>query len=224
MQAQDATTIYVLKLWPWFEENKKAIMIGAAIIIVVVFFFWFSSVQHTQKETAAGEAMSQLLVSQTGQSADAYLKIASDYSGTVAGQRAVLQAASMLFAQGNYADAQTQFQKFIDENHDSQFYVQALFGNAACLAAENKPDDAITAYQRVINSSSIGPEVNSSKFAIGEIEESQGRLNDAVTFYEDVAGGDPGGALGAEARQRLLELHSQMQGSGATRSSPLQVK
>jgi predicted negative regulator of RcsB-dependent stress response len=224
MQAQDATTVYLLKMWPWFEENKKAVAIGAAIIIVVVFFFWFSSVQHSQKETAAGDAMSQLLVSQSGQSADAYLKIASDYSGTVAAQRAVLQAAALLFAQGNYADAQTQFQKFIDGNPDSQFYIQALFGNAACLAAENKPDDAIAAYQRVINSSSVGPEVNASKFAVGGIEESQGRLNDAITYYEDVAAADPSGALGSEARQRLMELNAQIQGSGASRSSPLQVK
>jgi len=224
MQAQDATTVYILKLWPWFEENKKAVTIGAAIIIVVVFFFWFSSVQHSQRETAAGTAMSQLVVSPTGQSADAYLKIASEYSGTVAAQRAALQAAALLFAQGNYADAQTQFQKFIDGNPDSQFYIQALFGNAACLAAENKPDEAITAYQRVVNSSSVGPEVNSSKFAIGGIEESEGRLSDAVTYYQDVVEADPSGALGAEARQRLIELSAQMQGSGTSHSSPLRVK
>ncbi|HEY3761686.1 MAG TPA: tetratricopeptide repeat protein [Verrucomicrobiae bacterium] len=224
MQAQDATTIYLLKLWPWIEENKKAIGIGAAIICVVVFFFWFSSVQHTQKETSAGNAMSQLLVSRTGESSDAYLKIASDYSGTVAAQRATIQAAVLLFGQGKYTDAQAQFQKFIDGNPDSQFYIQALYGNAACLAAENKPQDAIAAYQHVINSSSAGPEVNSSKFAVGGIEESQGRLNDAVTYYEDVASADPSGMLGAEARQRLMELHSQTQGTGASPSSPLQLK
>lgn len=215
MQAQDATTVYLLKLWPWFEENKKAVIAGAAIVIVIVAFFWFSSVQHAQKEIAAGQAITSLVVSQGGESADAYLKIASDFSGTIAAQRATLQAATMLFDQGNYADAQAQFLQFLDANPGSVFYTQALLGNAACLAAQGKTDLAFTAYQRVISSATAAPEVNAAKFALAGIEESQGHYNDALSYYEDVASADLTGALGDEARQRVMELRT---GQGAAPS------
>jgi predicted negative regulator of RcsB-dependent stress response len=216
MQAQDATTVYLLKLWPWFEENKKAIIAGSVIVIIVAFFFWFSTVQSEQKQIEAGQAVSQLLVSRTGESSDGYLKIASDYPGTIAGQRAMLAAATLLFDQGNYADAQTQFQHYIDAHPDGQFFTQALLGNAASLAAQGQLDQAVTAYQRVLNSANRSPELAAAKFAIAGIEESQGHLGDAVTYYEDVAGSDTVGPLGAEARQRLMDLRAE----GKLPSSP----
>ncbi len=209
MHAQDATTLYLLKLWSWLEENKKVVIAGAVVVVIISFFFWFSSVQHTQKEIGAGQAIANLMVSPAGESPAAYQKIASDYSGTLGAQRAALQAAVMLFDQGNYADAQTQFQQFLDANPDSQFYNQALLGNAACLAAQGKSDLAITAYQRVISTAPAGaPEMNAAQFAIAGIEESQGRLNDALNYYEDVAAADVTGTLGAEARQRVAALRN----------------
>jgi hypothetical protein len=42
-------------------------------------------------------------------------------------------------------------------------------------------------------------------------------LNDALVYYENVASDDPMGSLGSEARQRLMELHTEMP---AASSSP----
>ncbi|HEY1662502.1 MAG TPA: tetratricopeptide repeat protein [Verrucomicrobiae bacterium] len=209
MQAQDATTLYLLKLWSWFEENKKAVIAGAAIVIVISFFFWFSSVQRDQKETSAGQAFANLMVSPAGESPAAYEKIASDYSGSLGAQRAALQAAVMLFDQGNYPDAQTQFQQFLDANPDSQFFTQAVLGSAACQAALGKFDQAIADYKRVLSTAPSGaPEINAANFAIAGIAESQGRFNDALTYYENVAAADVTGTLGAEARQRIAVLRT----------------
>ena len=223
MQAQETTTLYLLKIWPWFEENKKPIIAGTAVVVIVGFFLWFSSEQRAQKEIEAGQAMGQLMVSQAGQSADAYLKVASNYSGTVAAQRAKLHAATLLFVQGNFADAQTQFQQFLDSNPNGEFYSQALFGVAASLAAQDKLDDAITAYKRVISTPSVGPELNAAKFALAGIEESKGQFSDALTYYEDIANSDVTGIFGAESRQRIMELRAQPQGTGATAALPLQL-
>jgi predicted negative regulator of RcsB-dependent stress response len=223
MQAQETTTVFLLKMWPWFEENKKPLIAGTAVVAIVGFFLWFSSEQRTQKEIEAGQAMGRLMVSQAGQSADAYLKVASDYSGTVAAQRAKLHAATFLFVHGNYADAQTQFQQFLDSNPSGQFNSQAWFGVAACLAAQDKLDDAITAYKRVIDTASTGPNGNAAKFALAGIEESKGQYNDALTYYEDVANTDVAGTLGAESRQRIIELRGQQPASGTTSASPLHI-
>lgn len=218
MQVQDATTVYFLKLWPWIEENKKGLIAGTVIVIVVGFFFWFSSVQRVQKAIAAGDAMTAVLVSAEYASPDAYLTVAAEHSGTLAAQRALLQGATLLYDQGKYTEAQTQFQNFLDANPGSEFDADALLGSAACLDAEGKGDLAVSAYQRVINSSSQPQQVNAANFGIATIDDAEGKLNDALVYYENVASEDPMGSLGSEARQRLMDLRSQM--PAASTASP----
>ncbi len=216
MQAQDATTIYFLKLWPWIEENKKSLIAGAVVIIVVGFLFWFSSVERAQKAVAAGDAMTAVMVSAEYASPDAYLTVAAEHPGTLAAQRALLQGATLLYDQGKYTDAQTQFQNFLDANPGSEFDADALLGSGACLDAEGKDDLAVSTYQRVINSSSQPEQVNAANFGIATIDDKQGKLNDALVYYENVASEDPMGSLGSQAGQRLMDLRSQMPAASAS--------
>jgi TolA-binding protein len=210
MQAQDTTTLFFLKLWPWVEANKNRLIAGAAIAVLAIFIFWFVACQREAKAIAAGEALTQTALAASGPSADAYLKVAGQYSGTVAGQRALLQAASAFFAAGKFTDAQAQFQKYLDAHPDGEFAGQAQLGVAASLDAQGKADLAVGAYQRVINSASDAPAVTVAKFGLARIEESQGRLNDALVLYQDVARAEPSSSLGSEAAMRLMELRSKL--------------
>ena len=72
------------------------------------------------------------------QLADAYLKIAGEYPGTLGGRRAWLQGAAALFAAGRFADAQAQFQKFLDAHPDGDFSASAALGVAASLEGTGK--------------------------------------------------------------------------------------
>ena len=74
---------YFYKLWPWVEANKNR-LIGVGVIVVIAgffiaFYFW----QQNQKELAAGQALTEVLVS-TSPNADAsqlagsYSKVAAD--------------------------------------------------------------------------------------------------------------------------------------------------
>jgi predicted negative regulator of RcsB-dependent stress response len=110
MQAQDTTTLFLLKLWPWVETNKNRLIAGTAIAVLAIFTIWFVACQREAKAVAAGEALTQAAIATAGPSADAYLKVAGHYPGTVAGQRAQLQAAAAFFAAGKFTDAQAQFQ------------------------------------------------------------------------------------------------------------------
>jgi len=206
MQPQDATAVYLFKLWPWIEANKKRIAIGIGITIAAILFFYYISSQREQKEINAGKALTDAVMATSGgQLADPYLKISADYPATLAGQRALLQAAAVLFSAGKYADAQTQFQKFLDAYPDSVFYGQAQLGVAASLDAQGKLDLAAGAYQKAVNSSDAMI-VSAAKLAMARIYESQGKLKEAFTLYEDVARADPNGTLGSEAEQRAMEL------------------
>ena len=208
MQAQDATTVYLLKLWPWVEANKNRLIGGAVIVVVAVFLIWFIAWQREEKETAAGQALTQLAVTPDGQTADDYLKIATEYPDTMAGQRALLQAAAALFVEGKYTDARTQFQKYLDAHPDNEFSGQASLGVAASFDAQGKTGLAADAYQRIVNSASDPAVINAAKFALARIDDAQGHYNEALMYYEDVARSNPNGSLGAEAGLRLMELQS----------------
>jgi TolA-binding protein len=208
MQSQETTaTDFFFKLWPWFEANAKRLAYGAALAIIAIFVFSFYSYRENQNEIAAGQALTQAGISNSGGGfAAACLKVAADYSGTPAGQRALLQGATALFTSGNYTDAQTQFQKFLDAYPDNFLAPQAALGVAASLDAQGKTDMAISAYQRAAGQTADVNVVASAKFALARIDESQGKLAEASKLYEDVARSYPNSSISSEAELRAMEL------------------
>jgi len=226
MQAQEETTAtdVLFRFWPWIEANARRLAFGAAFVIIAVFVYSFYSYRQSQRETAAGEALTQADISANGtQLADACLKIAADYAGTIAGERALLRAATVLFTAGKYADAQVQFQKFIDANPDNFFTPQATLGLAASLDALGKTDQAASAYQRA-SSQNTDPSVAAyAKFSLARIYVTQGKLADAQRLYGDVARNLEGTSLGSEAGLRALDLNAKLPkppASPATTAAP----
>ena len=216
MELQDAPATYLFKLWPKIEANWIRIAWGAGIIVVAAGLISFYSWQRDQKEIAAGKALTQMMSTiprnaTASQQADLYFKITADYQGTSAGQRALLQGAAMLFAAGRYADAQAQFQKFLDAYPGSFFAAQAALGVAASLDAQSKTDLAAGGYQRIINTYSDAVAVDSARFALAQINERQGKLTEAINLYGAIVHYNPNGSLGSEAGLRLMELKMKVQ-------------
>jgi predicted negative regulator of RcsB-dependent stress response len=208
MEAQETTTLYFLKLWQWIEAHKTRLIAGAAVLVVVIFFISFHSYRSGQREIAAGRALTQLSVTPGGAAAAACLKIADEFPGTVAGQRALLQGAALLFEAGKYTEAAADFNKFLDANPRSVLASQAALGLATSLDVQGKP--ASTEFQAVINMSSDPAIVSAAKFALGRIKEAQGKLDEARTLFEDVARANPGSSLGYEAGLHILQLRDKM--------------
>ena len=215
MQAQDVATDYFFKSWAWIEANAKQVVMGAGILAVAIgvasYYFW----QQNQNEIAAGQALTQMLVSpppnsDAGQIADAYLKIAADYSGTQTGGRALMLGATTLFESGKYPEAQAQFQKYLDQHAADTFSAQAALGLAACLDAQGKTDAAANAYRRVISGFSDPNAVDASKFALAKINEQQGKFADAESLYETVARNNPNSPLGSEAALHAVQLRAKL--------------
>jgi TolA-binding protein len=208
MESQETTAADVLfKLLPWFEANLKRLAYGAAFVLIAVFVFSFYSYRQNQTEIAAGQALTQALVSpSSGGLADACLIIAAKYSGTQAGQRALLEAATTLFTTGKYADAQTQFQKFLDTYPDNFFTPQAMLGLATSLDAQGKGELAFSAYQKAAGQAADPNVAATAKLALARIDEAQGKIADAAKIYADVARAYPNTSTGMEAGRRAMEL------------------
>ncbi len=211
MSSQDATTDYVFKLWAWFEANLKVIIIATGVFAAVLFLYSLYSYKQSQKSIAAGEALTQAVMSSNGgQLAEACLKIASDYPGTPASQRALLEGGSALFTAGKYAEAQPQFQKFLETYPDNYFTPQAQLGVAASLDAQGKSDQAAIAYQRAAGQTADASVALSAKFALAQIAETQGKPADAVRLYEEITRAYPNTSMGSEAGMRAVELKTKL--------------
>jgi predicted negative regulator of RcsB-dependent stress response len=213
MQAQDTAMAYFFKLWSWVEANAKHVFIGAGILAVAIvlasYYFW----RQNQTEIIAGQALTQLLIStnsDAGQLANAYLKIAADYSDTQTGGRALMLGATTLFESGKYPEAQAQFKKYLDQHSADTFSAQAALGVAACLDAQGQMDPAASAYRRVISGFSDPNAVDAARYALAKINEQQGKLADAENLYGTVARNNPNTPLGSEAAFRAVQLRAKL--------------
>jgi len=225
MQSQDAATLYFFKTWSWVEANVKRIAIGAAIaaiaVILICYYFW----QQNQNDITVGEALTQLIVSapsdsDSSQMAAAYLKLAADYPGSKAGQRALMLGAATLFANGQYAQSQAQFQKYLDAQPGGAFSAQAALGVAASLDAQGKTDAAGDAYQRVVNAFPDANAADAARFALAKIDEQRGKLNEAEQFYQEVVHDNPNNLLGSEAAFNAMQLRAKLPVTAPPNSPP----
>ena len=228
MELQDAPVAYFFKLGSWYEANKIRVAWGGGIILVAAGLISFYSWERDQNEMAAGRALTQLMLNTAAlhntpisQQADQYLKIAADYHSTAAGQRALLQGAGTLFTAGRYADAQAQFQKFLDAYPGSPLGAQADLGLATSLDAQGKTDLAVGVYQRIIRTYSDAMVANSARYSLAQIDERQGKLTEATGLYDDISRAVPGSLLASEAGLHSMELKLKLPAvSPATPPSP----
>jgi TolA-binding protein len=229
MELQDAPATYLFKLWPWIETNKVRIASGAGILLVATGLISFYSWQREQKEITAGTALTQLMLSDqhnntSAQQAALFLKLARENQSTAAGQRAFLQSATMLFETGQYADAQSQFQQYLNQYPDNFFAGQAALGVAASLDAQGKTDLAAAAYQRVINNYPDPLVAGYAKYSLAQIDEHQGKSTEALSLYEDIIRSNPNSSLGSGAGLRAMELKMKQPAASSAATNPAPFK
>ena len=207
---QDITeSAYFIKLWTWFDRNKKPVAWSAAGVAVAGAVLGIFISSEREKEVRAGQALSSALVARSFsrvESPEATLKVAATYAGTRAGAQALLLGAGELFAAGKPAEAQAQFERFLREYPAHPLAAQANLGVAASLAAEGKLDDAAKAYKSVMDRFPNANTAPQARFALAGVYETQGKVEPALRLFEEIAGADLNGMLGSEAGMRAHEL------------------
>lgn len=200
------------RLFAWFDANQKPALGVAAAALLVGLVAWFIVWEHQQRADKAADALSSVTVAQILSGAarpdetEAYLKVAGQYPGSSAGARASLLAAGSLFTQGQYAQAQAQFERFARDYPDSPFMGEALFGIASCLDAEGKTDLAMTSYKELISRHPNESFIYQAKFALASLYEAQNKLESARDLFSEVQREDRFGSVGDEAARRLNDL------------------
>jgi tetratricopeptide (TPR) repeat protein len=207
----DIATAAEFHLMGWLEKNKRQVawVLGsiAVLALVISFYTW----KKGQREVEAGEAFSNIRLSP--EAAPSYLKLATEYPGTAAGERAVLLAAGGSFIAGNYTEALSRFEQLLREYPDSTFRTQALLGTAACLDAQGKIAEATTRYQDLIERWPNDPTTVQAKSALARLYERQNQPERALRLYEELArtaSFSTHGLLASVLMQDLLARHPEL--------------
>ena len=228
MEQNIAESHLLMNAWVWLEKNRKPVIFGVAAVTVAGLLAGTMAWSKKQKEIAAGEALSKVLLAQIvsgsrAEAADGLLKVATSYGGTSGGAQALLLGGGALFAGGKPADAQTQFEKFTREYVGHALTPQAKLGLAACFAAQGKTEDAARAYKDLAERYSNANTASQARFALGGIYESQGKLEDALSLYEQVLRAEANSSLGSEAGMRAEELRQKLPPIPLPVATPLSV-
>lgn len=191
----------------WLEVNKKKIVTITAVVAVLALAISFTIYNKNQREIAADAAllklglpMTQSETATTGTAKD-FEKVAIDFAGTAAGERALLESAGLLFSENQYADALTQFKKFQAEYATSRLIGISVIGVAACLEAQNKTDEAATAYKDVLTRFPADSIAGQARMALGRIYEAKKQPDVALKYYDEVLKGSTRSGWANEANE-----------------------
>ena len=201
------------KLWAWGDKNRKLLLYALIGLVVLgtIAAFWLANAHEKQKE--ANAALAALTAGNPampggGATADALLKVNTDYPDSAAGQRALLLAAGDLFVAGKYDVAMAQFNKFLKDYNSSPLAGQAALGVASCYDAMGKTNDAISGYQGVLARYANQNVEAQARLRLGTLLEGQGNYRDARDVFENLYRKFQGTMLASEGAARLQALNA----------------
>jgi predicted negative regulator of RcsB-dependent stress response len=232
MSSEATQTIGVYDVLAWLETNKKTLAAGFVAVVVICFGIAIYRYTTEQKELAASDALLHLKTSLSGSEttpapdASAYLKVADQYQGTSAGQRALLLAGAALFAESKYSEAQVQFARYLRDHGQSAFAATAAYGKATCLEAQHKDDEALAAYQNLSVTYPNSSVLDDAKLAVARLYESKNQPEQALRMYEELGKSSSMGSVSSEAGLRkadLLAKHPELAKTNAVPASPTKL-
>lgn len=216
MQPEVSESESLLKLGAWALANQKRLitaLCGAAVLAFIGYAYWS---YEEAKEVSASEALSNIQPTRNkenpvpGEMAQAYLKVAQEHVGTTAAKHATLRAATALFNDGKYAEAQAQFEKFLSLDPGSSFAPQAAFGIAASLDAAGKLNEAQAKYDEVTKRYASDGVAEDAKLALANLYVAQNKPEMAYKMFDEITQATTrGGASAQEAAARREELAQQ---------------
>ncbi len=212
----------VYDLLAWLENNKKTVITVALLLVAVGFALATMRYLRDQKELRASSdllALKSSLNTPTNTApvqASAFAKIAQEHSGTAAAERARILAATALFTEGKFAEAETAFKNFLSEFGNSEWRAAAAYGVATSQEAQNKPE-AQASYQQVTTSYARSAVVDDAKLALARIHEQKNQPAEALRIYNEMTATKPGAQPGeqpnptaSERKEALLRKHPEL--------------
>jgi predicted negative regulator of RcsB-dependent stress response len=211
----------------WFETNRKRVItitaIVAAVGAIIGGYFWYQAA----RETSAAEALSNIPQPATAAeaampaSAQPYLQIADQYSGTTAAARALLIAGRIQFEAGKFDDARATFEKFMGQYSTTPWANEAQLGVAASLEAGGKLQEATAHYEDIVKRHQADSTTPQAKSALARCYVAEKKPELALQQYQDLVKANNNDTWSAEANIQIEELLAQ--NPGLRKAAPVPV-
>jgi tetratricopeptide (TPR) repeat protein len=198
----------------WLDVNRKRVIMGAVIVAVIAAAIATAIWYQRQRREEAARAVSSVrlpfdpLQVPDVKIAEEYLKVAKQYDGTAASGHALLKAASIYFANGQFSQAQAQFQRFLKDHGEDDLVPSAQFGVAACLDAQGKSADAIQRYNDFTRAFPNDPAIDEARLALARLYEKSNQPQQAVEILNRMTNAPPFSPIGGEVQDRLKAIYA----------------
>jgi len=178
------------ELWAWYEANRKRVHVWAFVItlvgVIVAYAIWSAGQKQLHANTAIFRLGEPLSVIARGEaSAEDMAKVAEKYEGTSAAERALMQSGALYFQEKEYQKALDTFTQFSQKHPKSNLAGSAAYGIAVCQDALGKDEEAMVAYQGLIQKYPSLADL--AKINMASIYESKGQLDKAVLLYDEIS-------------------------------------
>lgn len=212
MNSEAPESAGLIELLTWLDVNKKKLVMGAAAFVAIGFAVSVVRYAKNQKELGASEALLELrtpLNAPTNTppaSSSAFLKIAEDFKGTSAAERAEFLAAATLHTEEKYEQARAAFEKFAGQYPSSAWVAAAQFGVGSSWEALKNPEKAMAAYKTVVDTYPNSSAVADARLAIARLHESKKEPEMALKIYDSLTGTNSVSARAGDASIRKEAL------------------
>ena len=148
---EDRFLEWILEAGDYVRERAQLFILGAVGVVAVVFV---ASYLQTSRETARIEAsalLGRVLIAESNGQADEGLRLSEQlidlYPGTPAAAQGLVQLGNRYYSRGRYAEAEQQFQRYLDEHADVDVLTYAAWsGIASCYESRGDFAGAATSY------------------------------------------------------------------------------
>ena len=197
----------------WLDVNRKRVAIGAVILAVIGLVAALLIWNNSRQEQEAALALSSVRVpfnpleAAPPGTAEAFLKVVEQYPGTPSAPQALLRAASIFFANGQYAQAIEQFNRFLSKYGEAPWVPQARYGIAASLDAQGNATEAINRYNEFIRTYPADPATEEARLNVARLYEKSNQPAQAIDVLSKMTNAGPFTAAGAEVQERLRAIY-----------------
>jgi len=192
---------WALRRWYWFAAPF-------ALIIVIFLVLGIRQARLRSIETKAYLALIE------AEKPEQFTEIHNKYPKTVAGERALQRAADQLYEEGNFSASREHYQLYLQKYPEGLLAPWIQNGIGFTFEAEEKYNDAIAAYEEVLEYEYGKYLKDQIKLNIGRCYEMKNDLEIAKSFYNQLISspaGQPGqfaGIWAGEARLKLMLIEN----------------
>jgi TolA-binding protein len=195
-QPQPPPRITFEEIVVWLDERRKLVL-AAIVLAGLAGLAWVvlqSRTDAREQEATAALFQLQLKANATtnGLPASAYQELLSDLGASGAAQHARLRAATSLYSEGRFSEAQQAFEAFQADFANSPLLPEAAFGAAVSLEAQGKNAEALVRYQELTTRFSDSSLVGRARLAQARLFELQGDQQQAFRIYQELGRSAPG--------------------------------